>query len=72
MFDQLGYLNLWFGQAAPDYNWFTDGWKSAYSFNNIQQWGRSSTRPSASPRSYPLDTARFAVTWVADARMTPP
>ena len=39
LFDALGYLNVWFGQEAPAYNWSTDGWKSAYSFNNIQQWG---------------------------------
>ena len=39
LFDSLGYLNVWFGQEAPSYNWSTDGWKSAYSFNNIQQWG---------------------------------
>ena len=39
LIDHLGYLNIWFGQECCNYNWSTDGWRSTYSFNSIQQWG---------------------------------
>ena len=52
LFDNAGFLYVFFGQAYPAYNWTTDGWKSSYSFNTISTWGPQVNSLVAVPSGY--------------------
>ena len=52
VFDQSGYLYVFFGQGYPSYTWLSDGWKSTYSFNTISQWGPIVNSAFAVPNGY--------------------
>ena len=44
VFDASGYLYLFGGESAPNYNWNKDGWKSSYALANIQSWSAAAAQ----------------------------